>query len=373
LELFSFADREIFEERHIAIHAAGAEQNVATRVAVCKGAGSGFELSSASLLEASWEISPGKSRAGIRILSSDTISTMRHLLPTLLGVFACASSVFAQTSADFAQHIANEYRMIPNVTYLTMGGIDLKLDVYQKRNVNTPQPTLVYMHGGFWVAGNKETAILSLLPWMEMGWNVINVEYRLGAVAHAPAALEDCLCSLRFIAAPPQLMAYNIDPQKIVVMGESAGGHLALSLGIIPESAGLDLECVNGQPLPKVAAVINWFGVYDVPDVIDGPNKQQAAERWFGSMPDRMEVAKRVSPMMYVRAGLPPIITIHGDADRTVPYAQAVKLNADLERLKVPHQLITIPGGGHGNFAPEQRTLIYRVIREFLTKNGIIN
>jgi hypothetical protein len=54
---------------------------------------------------------------------------MRHLLPTLLGVFACASSVFAQTSADFAQHIANEYRMIPNVTYLTMGGIDLKMDV----------------------------------------------------------------------------------------------------------------------------------------------------------------------------------------------------------------------------------------------------
>jgi hypothetical protein len=52
-----------------------------------------------------------------------------------------------------------------------------------------------------------------------------------------------------------------------------------------------------------------------VPDVIDGPNRQPAAQRWFGSMPDRMEIAKRVSPITYVRAGLPPIVTIHRDAD----------------------------------------------------------
>jgi acetyl esterase/lipase len=296
---------------------------------------------------------------------------MHRVLLTIPGLLAFAAGVSAQTPADFAQHFANEYRVLPNVTYLTMAGVDLKLDVYQKRNVNMPQPTLFYMHGGFWVAGNKEGAILSLLPWMEMGWNVVNVEYRLGAAARAPAALEDCLCGLRFIAAPQQVMAYNIDPQKIVVMGESAGGHLALSLGMVPDSAGLDLECANGQPLPKVAAVINWFGIYDVPDVIDGPHRQPAAQRWFGSMPDRMEIAKRVSPVTYLRPGLPPILTIHGDADRTVPYAQAVKLNADLERVEVPHRLITIPGGGHGNFTPEQRTMIYREIQEFLTKNGI--
>jgi dipeptidyl aminopeptidase/acylaminoacyl peptidase len=113
-------------------------------------------------------------------------------------------------------------------------------------------------------------------------------------------------------------------------------------------------------------------GIYDVQDVIDGKNKQPAAQRWFGSMPDRMEIAKRVSPMTYVRAGLPPILTVHGDADMVVPYPQAVKLNADLEKLGVPHQLITIPKGGHGNFTPEQRTMIYRTIREFLVKNGVM-
>jgi acetyl esterase/lipase len=267
--------------------------------------------------------------------------------------------------------MANEYRMTPNVTYLTMGGVDIKLDVYRKQNVTTPQPTLVFMHGGFWVAGNKEAALPSLIPFIEMGWNVINVEYRLGAVAQAPAALEDCLCALRFIGAQAQLTAYNIDPAKIVVMGESAGGHLALSLGMIPESAGLDLECANNLPMPKVAAVIDWFGIYDVPDVIDGANRQPAAVRWFGSMPNRMEIAKRVSPMTYVRAGLPPTMIIHGDADHTVPYPQAVKLKADLDRLKVPNEMITIPGGGHGNFTAPQRSMIYGKIREFLAKNNL--
>ncbi len=291
---------------------------------------------------------------------------------SLLFLTLLAATVSAQSGADFAQHLANEYRMIPNVTYLTMGGVDIKLDVYRKLNVTTPQPTVVYYHGGFWVAGNKEAAILNFAPWLEMGWNVVNVEYRLGAVAPAPAALEDSLCALRFITTPAQLTAYNIDPAKIVVTGESAGGHLALALGMTPDSAKLDLECASGAPLPKVAAVINWFGIYDVADVIDGPNFRAAAARWFGSMPNRMEIAKRVSPMTYVRAGLPPIMTIHGDADPTVPYPQAQKLKNDLDLYKVPNQLVTIPKGGHGGFTAEQRTMIYKEIRAFLTKNGII-
>ena len=186
----------------------------------------------------------------------------------------------------WATHAANEYQMYPNVTYLTMGDTQLKMDIYRRRTATTPQPTIIYMHGGFWVAGNKEGAILNLLPWMEMGWNVVNVEYRLGPNTLAPGALEDCFCALRYVAQ--QAKTYNVDVDRIVVTGESAGGHLALALGIIPESEGFDRECAANTPLPKVAAVINWFGVSDVPDVIDGPNRRPAAERWFGSLPNRI-------------------------------------------------------------------------------------
>jgi acetyl esterase/lipase len=209
---------------------------------------------------------------------------------------------------------------------------------------------------------------MSLVPWFEMGWNVVNVEYRLARVAPAPAAVEDCLCALRFINN--QAKTYDIDTTRIVLTGESAGGHLALTTGITPESAGLDRECA-GNALPKVAAIINWYGITDVYDVIEGPHRANAAMQWFGSLPNREDLARRVSPLTYVRTGLPPILTIHGDADTTVPYDHAVRLHQALAKAGVTNQLLTIPGGKHGNFTPQERTKIFTTIREFLMMNGL--
>jgi acetyl esterase/lipase len=328
---------------------------------------------------------------------------MRSRFIMILFLLAAMSvPAFAQLSpgASWAAQVAAQYTTAANVTYRSASNQQLKMDIYYRRGVTTPQPTLVYIHGGFWVAGAKETAIMGLMPWFEMGWNVVNVEYRLGVATDpttlAPAAVDDCFCALRFIATLPA--TYNIDKNRVIVTGESAGGHLALSMGIIPESAGLGRECAGfvlppagGRgapaatpavtslaPLPKIAAVINWFGITDVPDVIDGANRQAAAARWFGDIsnpPDlarAIELARKVSPLTYVRAGLPPIITIHGDADRTVPYPEAVRLHEALAKVNVPNQLVTVPMGGHGNFTAEERLKVYTTIREFLTKNGVL-
>ena len=111
----------------------------------------------------------------------------------VLSIFAALPILAQQSSMDFATHATNQYRVIPNVTYLTASNVELKLDVYQRTGgVTTPQPTVIYMHGGFWVAGNKEGATMNLMPWFEMGWNVVNVEYRLGRQALAPGLLEVC-------------------------------------------------------------------------------------------------------------------------------------------------------------------------------------
>lgn len=293
----------------------------------------------------------------------------RWLFLSALGIATHPALAQLSPSATWAAHAANEYQVIPNVTYLVATNYESKLDVYQRRGMTAPQPTVVYIHGGFWAAGTKEGSLMSLVPWMEMGWNVVNVEYRLARVALAPAAVEDCLCALRFLAA--QAKTYNIDTSRIVVTGESAGGHLALTSGMIPESAGLDRECAGREPVPRVAAIVNWFGITDVADVIDGPHRANAAMQWFGSLPNREEIAHRVSPLSWVRSGLPPVLTIHGDADTTVPYAHAVQLHQALDKAGVPNQLLTIPGGKHGNFTPEERTKIYITIREFLAKNGL--
>jgi acetyl esterase/lipase len=279
-------------------------------------------------------------------------------------------TLFAQLSpsAAWAAQAPAEYQVFPNLTYFVASNYEVKLDIYQRRDQSTPQPTIVFMHGGFWAAGAKETSLMSLMPWFEMGWNVVNVEYRLARVALAPAAVEDCMCALRYIATNAK--TYNIDLNRLVLSGESAGGHLSLTTGIIPESAGLDRECA-GAPLPRAAAIINWYGITDVGDVIDGPHKANLAAQWMGSMPNRDEIAHRVSPLTWVRAGLPPILTIHGDADPLVPYQHAVRLHEALSKVKVPNQLLTIPGGKHGGFTGQERAGIYVTIREFLAKNGL--
>jgi acetyl esterase/lipase len=293
---------------------------------------------------------------------------MRNLWLTLAVLLP--QIAFAQLSpqATWATHAANEYQIFPNITYSVNNNYESKLDVYKRRDASVPQPTLIWIHGGGWTGGSKESAVMSLMPWFEMGWNVVNVEYRLARISPAPAAVEDCLCALRFVAA--QAKTYNIDTSRLVVSGDSAGGHLALTTGMIPESAGLDRQC-PGVPLPKVAAIIDWYGITDVADLLDGPNRKAYAVQWLGSVSNREEIARRVSPLTYVASGLPPVLSIQGDADPTVPYSHSVRLQDALDKVGVAHQLVTIPGGKHGNFTPEERTTIYVAIHQFLAGNGL--
>ena len=295
------------------------------------------------------------------------------LLPfrrTFVAITLLVAPAFAQLSptATWAAHAVNEYQVTPNITYLVANNYDAKLDVYHRRAAASPQPTLIFIHGGGWVGGTKEASQMSLVPWLEMGWNVVNVEYRLGKVSLAPAAVEDCLCALRWIGSHAK--DYHIDTSRLVVTGESAGGHLALTTGMIPESAGLDRQC-PGPPLPKIAAIVNWYGITDVVDLLDGPNRKTYAVAWLGSLPNREEIARRVSPLSYVREGLPPVLTIHGDADPTVPYTHALRLKEALTKTGVANQLVTIPGGKHGGFTREERVRIYTAIREFLGQHNL--
>jgi dipeptidyl aminopeptidase/acylaminoacyl peptidase len=138
------------------------------------------------------------------------------------------------------------------------------------------------------------------------------------------------------------------------------------------DEAGFDAGCPAGET-PKVAAVINWFGVTDVNDVIAGEHKSDAAARWFGTMDAAAatELAGKLSPLNYVTNDLPPILTIQGDADTVVPYAQGAALHEALKGTNVKHSLMTIPGGGHGRFTAGQRQEIYATINAFLQETGI--
>ena len=260
--------------------------------------------------------------------------------------------------------LADDYDVTPNIVYLTANGYQAKLDVYQPAGENA-HPTLIYIHGGGWVAGTKESGILETVPFLEKGWAVVNVEYRLARTSLAPAAVEDCRCALHWVY--DHATDYKFDTGRIVVMGNSAGGHLALTTGMLPVSAGLDRECPPEKEV-KVAAVIDWYGITDVGDLFEGPNKQDYAVMWMGSQVNREEIAKRVSPLTYVRAGVPPILMIQGDADKIVPYAHSVRLHEALDRSGIPNELVTIPGGNHGGFSHTETEMVYSHIWAFLAR-----
>ena len=294
---------------------------------------------------------------------------MRHSGRRLLVALGMSMlSVGPALGQGLSASITVPYRITPNITYLTANNFEAKLDVYARSDATTPQPTLIWIHGGGWILGNKESATFSLLPYLEMGWNVVNVEYRLAKVSLAPAAVEDCLCALRWVIRNAK--QYGFDISKLVVSGGSAGAHLALTTAMVPASAGLDRQCPGTEEL-KVAAVVDWYGITDVNDLLDGPNMKTYAVEWMGSMSNRDEIAKRVSPLTYVRPGLPPVISIQGDADPTVPYQHSVRLQEALKNMRVDGELITIPGGKHGGFTRAENQRAYTAIKAFLARHGL--
>jgi acetyl esterase/lipase len=279
-----------------------------------------------------------------------------------------ASAQTSRTAAAWTSTIANEYRVVSDITYLTANNWEAKLDVYTPVTPG-PHPTILHIHGGGWTGGTKESVVLRLMPYLEMGFAVVNATYRVARVSEAPAAVEDCRCALRWVIRNAK--EYNLDVNRIATMGYSAGGHLALTTGMLPASAGLDRQCPGTDAL-KVAAIVNWFGITDVADLLEGANERVYAVTWLGSRPDRNDAAKRISPITYVRKDLPPILTIHGDADPTVPYQHATKLHAALQQAGASSELVTIPAGRHGGFPAAQQLRAIDAVRAFFTKHGLM-
>ena len=238
------------------------------------------------------------------------------------------------------------------------------LDIMQPKAASTrKRPGVIVIHGGGWTGGQKEAMVERYcLPYLGKGFVVANVEYRLADVAPAPAAVMDVLKAANWFRE--NAGKYNVDRKRIVVTGGSAGGHLALMVGMANKAAKV------GKPA-NVAAVVNVYGIADVADQVEGPNVRDYAVKWLPEQPGRIELARRLSPISYVRRDLPAILTIHGDADETVPYEQGVNLTKALREAGADAQMISVPRGKHG-FTKEQWAELLPQIFTFLERRGIM-
>ncbi len=250
-----------------------------------------------------------------------------------------------------------------NVVYTKVNEWEGKLDLYLPPQNSKPSAVIINIHGGGWNHGVKETQG-GFNTFFKVGFAVANIEYRLTGQATAPAAVEDTRCALLYLIKNAKEL--NIDVNKIIIMGGSAGGHLALMGGLLGNKHLFDNNCAGTDQI-KVAAIIDKYGITDVWDWAYGKDlTSKSATNWLGAKAKDEAFAKSVSPINYITKNSPPIFIVHGDADPTVPYQQSVLLHKKLIELGVKTEFITVPGGLHGKFEKEKNTEINKAIIKFI-------
>lgn len=273
----------------------------------------------------------------------------------------CALPVSAQASVP----------EFPDVEYARADTSRLLLDVYLPDGYLPPYPVVVWIHGGGWRSGSKESVQGIFLTLA--GYALVSINYRLSQYAVFPAQIHDCKAAIRWVRA--RASAYGFDPDRIGVWGASAGGHLASLVGTA--EPGDSLEGTLGDftsVSSSVRAVCDWFGpsnlttIYLFPSSIDHASPNGPESRLIGApILSNPELAWRASPMAYVDPGDPPFLIMHGTADVSVPHHQSVELDSVLREAGVPVDFRSYPGEGHGGGVFSTDSIRQRVLEFFNT------
>jgi len=258
-------------------------------------------------------------------------------------------------------NLPSNYSEIIDIPYSDASPEMCRMDFYYPADATKATPVVINMHGGGWNHGTKEEQT-GFGTFTNMGFAVANVEYRMTPQATAPAAVEDVRCAMQYLLNNAEEL--NIDPERIVFQGASAGGHLALTAAYLQNNRIYDTNCNNYEKEIKVFAVIDKYGPSDLANFLF----YTSLVNWLGENANNEEFINSISPVKLVNANTPPTYIVHGDEDPTVPYSQSVTLNAKLEEFGVHHQFTTIPGGKHGGFESQYNTQISEEITAFLTE-----
>jgi len=211
-------------------------------------------------------------------------------------------------------------RKVGNITYAHTPERDLALDLYlPARAPATPLPAIVFVHGGGWQAGLRDSHAPQAIRMAAQGFAGITITYRLTPVARYPAAVIDAKAAVRWVRA--HAAEYGIDPDRIAIAGGSAGGQIAALAGVSEGVAKFEPE--GGGVSSRVQAIVNIDGLSDFTSEAARVNEDRAgvklspAGAWFGgSYAQKTALWREASPTFYVNAKTPPILFIGSGQER---------------------------------------------------------
>lgn len=226
-----------------------------------------------------------------------------------------------------------------DIEYARAGDESLKLDACVPAGAG-PFPAAILVHGGGWSGGDKAKGVDPLFaPLARHGVAWFSINYRLAPQHRYPAAVEDIEAAIRWVKA--HASEFKVDPQRLALVGESAGGHLVASVAV---RANTDAT--------RVAAVVPIYAPVDlVADTERRGGLSASLKALFGreqADEEATRILREASPINYVRAGLPPFLLAHGTADMSVLYSQSTQMQSKLRAAGVSVELITVDGGVHG-------------------------
>jgi len=277
--------------------------------------------------------------------------------------------MFPALSAHFPHGVV----ATPDIEYANLTGFrPLLLDLYRPRAAaeQSRRPLVVFVHGGGWRRGDSRTlgafenfpAVLASLA--ARGYVVAAVNYRLSGEARFPAAVQDLNAAIEFLRR--NAGAFGIDPQRVVLWGDSAGAHLAALSAVTcqlpqfappPATGRLSrreaLALRPRQVSHCVQGLVAWYGIFDLPTLLDSGAAAHAVAddaRDFlgcGGGPCR-QLAQSASPVSYISSRTPPMLLLHGRADTEVPFGQTLEMAAALRKAGVRVEVGLIDAAGHG-------------------------
>ncbi len=231
----------------------------------------------------------------------------------------------------------------PDLTecFASVAGQDLFVDVYTPCAARGHGAAVLLLHGGGWKGGHRHGFLWHAHRLAQRGYLTCTIDYRLAPAHRYPAAVEDCQTALDWLI--DRAPSFPIHPDRIGVIGSSAGGHLAACLGV-SEPARAPARA------PRVACVVDIHGLHDLPAMIGHKNAVLCELFIGGPLDEKRDLWEQASPVRYVNSESAPMFITHDPGDASVPYDQSVRLVEALCRAGRPVQFIPTPGSGHGFF-----------------------